>query len=410
MPGHDLHQLIGRLLMVGVRGDGPSHPDFRRDLEACKAAAVKNIILFDVHLPRARELEAQGLCPEEARTQATRNITSPEQLRALTDLLREDLGDDLLIAVDQEGGAVARLSPARGFAPSPSPREFAALPEIEQRREAEILAQQVRAVGVDINFAPCIDLAINPDNPIIARLGRAFSADPEVVTGCAREIIDAHIRAGVAPCLKHFPGHGSSTADSHLGAADVTETFDAELELAPYLELLSCHRPSSSTVGAASEHGSSLEGDSTSTGAPTVADDGRWHGFDHDSLLVMTAHILDRAVDPEFPASLSRAHTTDLLRKKLGFEGVVIIDSLDMNAVADRWPPGESAVHALNAGADLILHGFNASSAESEHPALVMSDFIAGAIESGQIEGGVDRLGRSAERVNRLRHRLRSGR
>jgi len=409
MPGHDLHQLIGRLLMVGVRGDGPSHPDFRRDLEACKAAAVKNIILFDVHLPRARELEAQGLSPEEARKQATRNITSPEQTRALTDLLREELGDDLLIAVDQEGGAVARLSPARGFAPSPSPLEFAALPETERRREADILARQVRAAGIDINFAPCIDLAINPDNPIIARLGRAFSVDPEVVTGCAREIIDAHIRAGVAPCLKHFPGHGSSTADSHLGAADVTETFNAELELAPYLELLSCHRPSSSTVGAASEHVSSPEDDSTSTGAPTVADDGRWHGFDHDSLLVMTAHILDRAVDPDFPASLSKKHTTGVLRTRLGFEGVVIVDSLDMSAVAARWAPAESAVLALNAGADLVLHGFNAASAETDHPAPAMHDSILRAGSEGRIDGGVQRLRAGAERLDRLHRRLRSG-
>src|SRR5690606_2052547 len=148
-------------------------------------AQVGGVILFDVHAPEMARLIAGGVAPEEARQRATRNVESPEQLRELTASLRETLGPDLLIAVDQAGGAVARLNPARGFPPTISAAEFAALNPRARRRAAADLARTIAEAGIDINFAPCVDLALDRIGPI-ARAHRAFSADDRTVIACAR--------------------------------------------------------------------------------------------------------------------------------------------------------------------------------------------------------------------------------
>lgn len=344
----DMRALAGRMVMVGVRGAAPGDADLERDLEACRRAGVSAIILFD----------------REASSGAARNIRDPRQTRALTEHIRRRLGASTIIGVDQEGGAVARLKEAAGFGASVSAETFAWLSADEQFAAAERLASDVAATGCDLNFAPCVDVAVDPENPIITRLGRAYSDDPEIVTACARRMIEAHQRAGLATCLKHYPGHGSSRGDTHLGGVDITDTFDPERELAPYAALVN------------------------------EAQRRDWR------TCVMTAHVLDRAVDPDRPASLSRAHM-DRLREEIGFEGVVVTDSLDMGAVAGNMTIEDATVQAVDAGADLVLHCNNGPGEKRPCPAEGIVDAIADAAAAGRIRGGMDRLRLSARRIGR---------
>ncbi|MEC9373449.1 MAG: glycoside hydrolase family 3 N-terminal domain-containing protein [Planctomycetota bacterium] len=345
-----LANAIGRLIMVGVRGAEPGDPALESDLDACVEARCRGVILFDRDLPSG----------------GSRNIRSPEQVRRLTSHLRNRLGPDTLIAIDQEGGRVARMKPEAGFAPSITASAFARLSPPDRRREADRLAQSVADADIDINFAPCVDLASNPANPIIAALDRAFSADPNIVFTMAGEIVDAHHRAGVAPCLKHFPGHGSSTADSHLGVADITETFDADRELAPYRRLLSRDEATEGPIA------------------------------------VMTGHLAHRAIDDALPASLSHSHTTGLLRQEIGFGGVIVADSIDMAAVAERHSIEESAVLALRAGADVILDCNNAPGPSRPCPALRIRAAIAEAVRADRTGVTERRIHESADRIRQL--------
>lgn len=362
---------IGRMLMVGVRGATSSDPALRADLEACRAARCRAVILFDVDLPGMESLRSQGVPAAEARARATRNVISPTQVAELSAHIRETLGPDTIIGIDQEGGRVARLSVARGFDPSPSAHAFARMDEAAQNTHADALARGLARAGVNLNFAPCTDLASNPDNPVIARLERALSDDPDVVARCAVRIVHAHRDAGVLPCLKHFPGHGSASADSHFDLPDITDTFDPATDLLPYRVLFAL-RP-------------------------------------HTALWVMTAHLLHRGIDPGFPASLSFSHTTALLREELEFDGVIVTDSLDMQAVAANTPPHEAALLAINAGADMALDGNNAPGPSRDCPAPLMAETIARALRDHRIPGGPARLHASGDRIARSLRTLRPG-
>lgn len=369
-------ELIGLMLMVGVRGTGASDPAFTRDIEACRAARVGGVILFDVHLPEFVRRRAAGEKSSVARMSAVRNIVSADQTGVLSGLIRERLGGHAIVSIDQEGGKVARLGPSRGFPETASAAEFAGLGEGERKRAAAALAWGVRAVGVDMNFTPCVDAEVNPESPIIAKKKRAFGAESEIVSVCAWQHVAAHADAGVVSCIKHFPGHGSSAADTHAGFADISGSWRADPELAVYHRL-----------------------------APRL---------DVRQTCVMTGHLFHAGIDKDHPASLSRAHTTGLLRETLGFAGVVITDSLDMGAVTQRYSRAEALVLAVNAGADILLDGFNGvpgvgGGVDVEpHPAPAMHESLARAVRNGGIDGGVERLRESARRILALRRWTRS--
>jgi len=359
------HAMIGRLIVAGVRGAAHGDSTLEADLEACRSCAVKGIVLFDVDAPSMAARLARGEPADAARANAVRNIINPAQTKELIEHIRHALGAGAWVAVDQEGGRVARLRPERGFLPSLPARDFARLEPVEQAAEADRQARQLADLGFRVNFAPCVDLAINPENPVIAKHGRAFSDDPGVVTGCAEVFIGAHRRRRIITCIKHFPGHGSAGADSHLGLVDVTRLADPPRELLPFRNLIRAG----------------------------MAD------------MVMTAHILNRSIDPVHPATLSPAFINDALRRDLGYHGVVITDSLDMRALADSCSLEESVVRALNAGVDLLLHAFNAppgGPAEQTHPAPRIHEAISRALRDGRIAGGRDRILASARRVDRL--------
>lgn len=342
-----LEALCGRLIMVGIRGGTMDDPRTAEDVGACKAAKIGGIVLFATDLGEGGD----------------RNIHHPEQLRKFTRDLRQELGADLIVSIDQEGGQVARLRPERGFEPHVSAASFGRMDPHSQRAYARAQARQLAGLGIDLNFAPCVDLAVNPRCPVIAGKDRAFGCDAAAAAACAQVFIDEHARVGVRCCLKHFPGHGSALDDTHLGLTDITETYDESSELEVFERLL---------------------------------DD------NDDRVAVMTGHLMHRTIDRAMPASLSRAHTGGLLRARLGFEGVVVTDSLDMGAITERFAPDEAMALALNAGADLLLDGVNMSGLIRPCAALGLVRGLAAMVESGTVVGGPERLARSAERIRRM--------
>ncbi len=175
------------------------------------------------------------------------------------------------------------------------------------------MAQTLVDGGITLNLAPVVDVAVNPYNPVIAQLGRSFSADPEVVAAQAGAFIDAHHEKGIKCTLKHFPGHGSSRGDSHLGFVNVTDTW-SEGELIPYRKLIEQGKVDA----------------------------------------IMTAHIFDADLDPELPATLSPAVITGLLREQLGYNGVVISDDMQMRAITDLFRLDKAFELAILAGVDII--------------------------------------------------------
>lgn len=361
----ELRELLGSMVIVGVRGAEPGDEELERDLDVCATANVGGVILFDVDLPTRSDLVRQGVGHAEATRRAERNITSPGQVAGLIQHIRSRLGPDTIVAVDHEGGATTRLLLARGFAETHSAAAFSSLSKRERSIEAARLASIAAEVGVTLNFAPCVDLLLHDANPIIGAKGRSFGGDPNHVVQCALEIIQAHRIRGVMTCLKHFPGHGSATVDSHRSIPDITDSATRDVERAPYTAMI-----------------------------PSV-DETTW---------VMTGHLLDRRVDETYPASLSAAHTASVLRDELGFESVIATDSLDMGAIAQRWTIEEAAVLAVNAGADVVLDGVNAPGPRRACPALQIVDALEAAVLTGAIDGGVERIAESATRIARARN------
>ena len=355
----------GALLSVGVRGAVPGDPRLEADLDVCAAAGVGSVVLFDVDVPRYRALVESGADPAEARWKAHRNVRSPGQVRTLCGYLRARLGQRLVILVDQEGGEVARLRAERGFLDSlPAPADFARLRSADRREAARRQARELADLGLDGNLAPVVDVQRRADGPLAAK-GRLFGGDTDLVIACARDVVVAHRAEGLSSCLKHFPGLGSADLDTHRARPILDGDYDAEIELAPYRALFS-------------------------DGVPPE--------------MVMAAHAVWLAVDPERPASASPRVLRDVLRNQLGFEGVIATDSLDM-AGAGEGGSVPAAVAALEAGADLLMDAVNLSGpAEGiAHPARALAEALADAVESGRVEGGWDAVDRSAVRVQGLR-------
>lgn len=334
---------IGQMLMLGfqgsVVGEDQSIIDALRDLH------VGAVVLFDIDLSTRRS--------------RPRNIVAPEQVAQLTADLQTLATLPLLISIDQEGGVINRLKPEYGF---PATLSHAALGERNDpeftRAQAGVIAQTLADVGINLNLAPVVDVRVNPNSPIIARVERSFSADPQVVATHAEAYIDAHHARGIKCTLKHFPGHGSALGDTHLGFTDVTNTW-SEAELVPYRELISKGKADA----------------------------------------VMTAHIFNSKLDPELPATLSPAIITGLLRQELGFDGVVISDDIQMRGITDLFKVEKAIELAIVAGVDIIAVANNVT-----YSGTIAETFVTTVMRMLD-EGVIDeaRIDRSYQRVLRLK-------
>lgn len=302
-PEYTLDEAIGQMLLVGFRGtavDSTNH--IFRDL---RDYHVGSVILFDYDAPTG----TRG-----------RNIRSVSQVKSLCAQLRA-LNPDLLIGIDQEGGYVSRLSTRYGFPKTLSAQRSATLGIDSVRSQARLTAGMLASLGINLNFAPVADVNVNPSCPVIGAIERSFSVDTAAVARCCEVWIEEQRAKGVVSCLKHFPGHGSAKGDTHKGLVDVTKTWQRR-ELAPYRAL--CSSP---------------------TGE--IPEGGR-------GMMVMTAHVINRQLDPAgLPASLS-PKITSYLRDTLGFQGVIVTDDLAMGAISSQYSLEQTVRMALEAGADLL--------------------------------------------------------
>jgi len=286
-----------------------------------------------------------------------RNVRSAGQLRRLTAALHAlGAGVSPLVALDHEGGRVHRL-----------PRPFTHFPPaatVAARGDARLveavghaMGTELRAVGIDLDFAPVLDVWSNPRNRVIG--DRAFGSTPDAVARLGLALARGLRRAGVLPCGKHFPGHGASVGDSHFVLPRVRRSRRAlgAVDLAPFARAIAARLPA-----------------------------------------LMTAHVVYPALDARRPATLSRAILHDLLRRRLRFRGVLFSDDLEMNAVAARTTPGERAVQAFVAGCDMLLV------CQSVDAARHAMRGIADAVERGRIDPAriAEALGR-IETLRRLR-------
>ncbi|MFZ6844533.1 glycoside hydrolase family 3 protein [Undibacterium sp. RuTC16W] len=276
------------------------------------------------------------------------NMVDAQQLSKFTSDLRDVMGPDALIGIDQEGGAVVRATwvPQPPAAMSLGASDDPAL----CRAVGAAVARAVKSLGFNWNFAPVLDLNNNLDNPVISE--RSFGSDPQKASRLALAWMEGSLSEGVACCVKHFPGHGDTNVDSHRDLPTVNKSraeLDA-MEFAPF------------------------------------------HIAKEAAPAMMTAHIVYPALDADYPATMSKKILTGILRDEWNYQGVVITDGMDMHAIAGRYGAGKAAVIALDAGADLVMA---LGTRETQIETLAA---LTDAIQSGQIDaaGLQQRLARIA--------------
>lgn len=291
------------MLLVGFRGttiepDSTVIPDIKDSL-------VGGIIYFD------RDMIIRDL--------PYRNIQSPKQVTQLSEQLQKLSGIPLFVSIDQEGGKVNRLKPEYGFPATKSHKELGDENDEQGTFEhSRLIAKTLKDAGINLNFAPCLDLGINPLNTVIYKKERYFSANPAEVGKHGSAYIRGHVSEGVLATVKHFPGHGSSMADTHLSMADVTDTWQ-ESEIEPYHRIIS-------------------EGTCS---------------------VIMVSHVFNRNLDPDWPSTLSEKIITGILREKMGFDGVIISDDMQMQAIHANYGLETAILQGIKAGIDIFCFGNN---------------------------------------------------
>ncbi|PJD91544.1 MAG: glycosyl hydrolase [Legionella sp.] len=332
-----LRDKIGQMLLIGFEGKSIDQNAFI--VKAIEEEHIGGVILFDVH-------HRHKTCDK--------NIESPEQVQKLTQDLQyvnrkaneqhRRPQTPLLIAVDYEGGLVSRLKETYGFPATLSAEDIGQMSLMEADQHAYAMAMTLKTAGFNLNLAPVLDLNLNPSNPIIGALQRSFSANPVDVIKYA-DIYSSNFLAQSVQCAyKHFPGHGSSTSDSHLGFVDSSDVWQSQ-ELEPYQKLLS----------------------KQSCG------------------VIMTAHIVNRNLDDSgLPATLSHHVLTHILRERLHFSGVIMSDDMQMKAIADHFGLKHALILAINAGVDLFIFG-NQLPVVAQNPKELI-DIIESAVQLGHIK------------------------
>jgi len=291
-PAPSIDEMAGQMIVVGFSGNDLADASVKKLTDEIASSGIGGVMYLKVNVKSRAAVEAMNTAFLAA---------APGGLKPF-------------ITLDQEGGMVERLTSAVGFDEVPNAETVAArYSPAEAEPIYETMADAIAAWGFNVNFAPVVDLSVNPNNQVIAKFGRAFSAKPDAVADYAEAVVAAHHKAGIVTALKHFPGHGSSTADSHEGYVDITKTWKPD-ELSPYSKMI--------TDGYAD--------------------------------FVMVGHLINRNYSPE-PATLAPEWIDGVLRTDLGFTGVVISDDLEMGAIRQHYDLKQTVTRAVRAGIDVLL-------------------------------------------------------
>lgn len=287
-----LDEMAGQMIVVGFGGDDVSDASVKKLTSEIASSGIGGVMYLKVNVKSRTAVEAMNKAFLAA---------SPSGLKPF-------------ITLDQEGGLVERLTESVGFREIPNAETIAAeyTPEQSEPIYAK-MAADIAAWGFNVNFAPVVDLNANPKNQVIAKFGRAFSSKPGEVADYAEAVVAAHHTAGLITAIKHFPGHGSSTADSHEGYVDITRSWSQD-ELSPYTKMFN----------------------------------------DGYADFVMVGHLINRNFSDQ-PASLAPEWIDGVLRGDLGFSGVVISDDLEMGAIRKHYDLKETVTRAVRAGVDVLL-------------------------------------------------------
>lgn len=286
---------LGQVLSVGFQGTTIADDGVRNALEQARAGLIGGVILYRY------------------------NVETPAQLKELiAHFTSVESRYPLFIMLDQEGGKVQRVGSAKGFKDTLSAQKIAQemSPE-EAYQHYLVMGSMLNDLGFNFNFAPCVDIDMEPPCEVIGKLERSYSTDPEIVISYASAMIEALRAHGIASCIKHFPGHGSARADSHMGLVDITNDWKED-ELIPYRRL--------------------------------AADDFI------DS--VMSAHLIHNGIDKDTPVVFSEKWLSRI-RNDIHFDGVVVTDDLHMGAIIHNFSLKEIATRTINAGHDLLIFSNN---------------------------------------------------
>ena len=327
--------MIGQMIMIGI-GDfnlvNTNEPIFAE----IKNGKVGGVVLYE-----------KNILFESPKT----------ELALLVENLQKNAEIPLFISIDEEGGWVTRMKTRYGFPKNVSAQYLGDMDNLDSTRfYAHQTARILSSFGINMNYAPVVDVNLNPKNPVIGRIQRSYSSDYHEVIEHANIVIEEHKKVNVVPVLKHFPGHGSSQKDTHLGLTDVTETWQME-EVYPYSALID-----SSKVD-----------------------------------VVMTAHIVNKSLDEsKRPATLSKRVVGGLLRDFLHFDGLIISDDMQMGAIDNEYGLRESIKLSLTAGIDLLMFANNVSdenrvSASTIH-AIIKDLVFEGIITEQQIRTSYNRI------------------
>jgi beta-N-acetylhexosaminidase len=330
---------IGQMILIGFP-KAEVDPDVLREIREGK---VGTILIFEKNIPAKNSFVA---------------------LKKIIWTYQQAAPIPLFISIDQEGGRVNRLKDKYGFPRSITAQAMGKSSTLDSVKfYSEATASTLAGLGINVNFAPVVDVALNPDNPVIVKAGRSFSANEDSVIMMAKEVVKAHRKFGVLTALKHFPGHGSSKDDTHFGIADVTNTW-RDVELKPYQALI---------------------------------DSGYVDG-------VMTSHIVNKNLEPDgHPGTLSDEILTGILRKRLHFNGVVFTDDMQMHAITKNYGLEEAIKLAVNAGVDIMTFSNNISGSD-ERTVNKVHSIIRKMVETGEIKK--ERIDESFDRIMLLKSEL----
>jgi beta-N-acetylhexosaminidase len=334
-----LDQMIGQMIVMGFKGAEPNAPGAQALAEWLRSGLVGGVIFSDG------------------------NLVSPQAAERLTRFFRAAAHPSVpFLCVDQEGGVVVRLRAERGFAPLPAAKAVATRSAHDAELLYERTAGELCRLGFNVNFGPVVDLAVNSDNPIIEALGRSYGADPETVVKYAKAFVNAHRRNHVLTALKHFPGHGSTSLDSHLSLPNISGIWRRD-ELRPFAEL--------ARAGYAD--------------------------------MVMVGHLVhDELTGRGRPASLSALAVQGLLRERLGYAGVAVSDDMQMGALRHFFAPDECILLGVEAGIDLFIYN-NRDYPDPQMPGR-FHRVVKAAIDDGRLKPA--RVEASFRRLRQLKQKL----